>query len=353
MNKSLWKKSVANQSATIRDAFEILNRAGLRIVLVIDSDGVLLGTVSDGDIRRGLLNGLNLESSIKSVLNSNSVVVTSDRPRWQILELMSTYKVQQIPVVDSTHRLIDLHLYEDFTVENKRANTVVIMAGGRGARLYPKTENCPKPLLQISGKPILEHVINRAKAQGFSRFVICIHYLGHMIEEYFGDGERFGIRIEYLREETPLGTAGGLGSLVTSPGVPFIVTNGDVITDISYGQLIDFHLQQNSMATMAVRKFDLVNPFGVVKLAGNQIIGFEEKPVVSSMVNAGVYALNPEALNYLLKDTHSDMPQLFQQLQEADHSISAYPIFEGWMDLGSPEDLMAAESSNLIQSKET
>jgi NDP-sugar pyrophosphorylase family protein len=266
---------------------------------------------------------------------------------------MSTYKVQQIPVVDHTHRLTDLHLYEDFTVENKRINTVVIMAGGRGSRLYPKTENCPKPLLQISGKPILEHVINRAKTQGFSRFVISIHYLGEMIEEYFGDGKSFGVTIEYLREEAPLGTAGGLGSLTTSPDIPFIVTNGDVITDISYGELIDFHLQQNSMATMAVRKFDLVNPFGVVKLSGNRIVGFEEKPIISSMINAGVYALNPEALNYLTKGAHSNMPELFQQLREAGHQISAYPIFEGWMDLGTPQDLLAAESSDLIQSKET
>jgi NDP-sugar pyrophosphorylase family protein len=219
---------------------------------------------------------------------------------------------------------------------------MVIMAGGKGTRLRPHTENCPKPLLPVAGKPILEHIIERAKSEGFSHFILAIHYLGHMIEAYFSDGAKHGVRIEYLKEETPLGTAGALGLISPPPEVPFVVTNGDVITDIRYGELLDFHIRHAGAATMAVRTHEWQHPFGVVQMRGIDIVGFEEKPTIKSHINAGVYVINPTALSAMDCDETCDMPTLFERLQERGQRTVAYPIHEPWLDVGRPEDLLLA-----------
>jgi NDP-sugar pyrophosphorylase family protein len=224
---------------------------------------------------------------------------------------------------------------------------MVIMAGGMGTRLRPHTENCPKPLLPVAGKPMLEHIIERAKLEGFSHFVLSIHYLGHMIEDYFGNGEHLGVQIDYLREQSPLGTAGALGLLNPRPDTPFVVTNGDVITDIRYGELLDFHIRHGAAATMAVRVHEWQHPYGVVQTKGVEIVGFEEKPVARSHINAGVYALDPDALNNLSADTHCDMPTLFERLQAKAQRTVAYPMHEPWLDVGRPDDLVAAQVSSL------
>ncbi|PJC68298.1 MAG: nucleotidyl transferase, partial [Zetaproteobacteria bacterium CG_4_8_14_3_um_filter_59_5] len=193
------------------------------------------------------------------------------------------------------------------------------------------------------GKPMLEHIIERAKLEGFSHFVLAIHYLGHMIEEYFGNGERLNVRIDYLREQSPLGTAGALALLNPVPDAPFVVTNGDIITDIRYGELLDFHIRHESSATMAVRVYEWQHPFGVVQTQGVDIVGFEEKPVARSHINAGVYALNPDALAVLNKDEHCDMPTLFERLQAKDERTVAYPMHEPWLDVGRPDDYLGLE----------
>jgi NDP-sugar pyrophosphorylase family protein len=225
---------------------------------------------------------------------------------------------------------------------------MVIMAGGMGTRLRPHTESCPKPLLPVAGKPMLEHIIERAKREGFSHFVIAIHYLGNMIEDYFGNGERLGVKIDYLREQYPLGTAGALGLLVPYPDSPFVVTNGDVITDIRYGELLDFHIRHEAAATMAVRVHEWQHPFGVVQTQGVEIVGFEEKPVARSHINAGVYVLEPDALSVLSADAHCDMPTLFERLQAQVKRTVAYPMHEPWLDVGKPDDLKQANTENQI-----
>jgi NDP-sugar pyrophosphorylase family protein len=217
-----------------------------------------------------------------------------------------------------------------------------------GTRLRPHTEDCPKPLLLVAGKPMLEHIIERAKLEGFNHFVLAIHYLGHMIEEYFGNGERLGVRIDYLREESPLGTAGALGLLKPIPDAPFVVTNGDVITDIRYGELLDFHTRHAATATMAVRVHEWQHPFGVVQTQGVEIVGFEEKPIARSHINAGVYALDPSALRVLTADAHCDMPTLFERLQANKRLTVAYPMHEPWLDVGRPDDLKRANIESQI-----
>jgi NDP-sugar pyrophosphorylase family protein len=222
---------------------------------------------------------------------------------------------------------------------------MIIMAGGLGTRLRPQTETCPKPMLPVAGKPMLEHIIQRAKLEGFHRFILAIHYLGHMIEDYFGDGALLGVKIDYLREEASLGTAGALSLLDPLPDLPFVVTNGDVITDIRYGELLDFHDRQGAAATMAVRQHEWRHPFGVVQMNGVEIVGFEEKPIARTHINAGVYALDPSTLGVLERSAHCDMPTLFERLQGGGRKTVAYPMHEPWLDVGRISDLVAADSA--------
>jgi len=318
----------------------------MKIVLVVNKEGELQGTISDGDIRRGLLKGLDLNSCIENIIHHNALVVPPELGRDTVMQLMVANKIQQVPVVDEHEKVVGLHLWEDITTIPTRTNLMMIMAGGKGTRLRPHTENCPKPLVKVSGKPMLEHIIERGKLEGFSHFVIAINYLGHMIEDYFGSGERLGVHIDYLREQSPLGTAGALSLLDKCPDAPFVVTNGDVITDIRYGELLDFHNRYEATATMAVRLHELQHPFGVVQTKGVDIVGFEEKPIARSHINAGVYVLSPETLDELTINIPCDMPTLFERLQVKEKRVVAYPMHEPWLDVGRPEDLHWANTNN-------
>jgi dTDP-glucose pyrophosphorylase len=337
-----WRRAILKTDATVGQVIGNLNQNAIKIVLITNDVGVLEGTISDGDIRRALLRGLGLNSPITDVIHRNAFVVPPEMSRELVKQLMLANRIHQIPVVNAMHIVVGIHLWDEITTPVARQNLVVVMAGGKGTRLRPYTENCPKPLIPVGGKPMLEHIISRAKQDGFNSFVIAIHYLGHMIEEHFGDGSRLGVHIEYLREKVPLGTAGALGLLNPLPDRPFVVTNGDVITEISYGELLDFHVRQEAAATMAVRAHEWQHPFGVVQMQGVEIIGFQEKPIAHSYINAGVYALEPHAIKDLAAKEHCDMPAIFEALQAKSQRIVAYPMHEPWLDVGRPDDLIAA-----------
>lgn len=339
-----WRKAVLPIDASIQQAIRCLDETSLQIVLIAAANGVLIGTLTDGDIRRGLLRGLEMSSTIDAIVHRDPLVVPPQWGRDIVLQLMQANKVHQLPVVDEQRRVIGLHLWDDLLAPAERANLMVIMAGGRGTRLLPHTEHCPKPLLPVGGKPMLEHIIERAKADGFVHFVLSIHYLGEMIERHFGDGSRWQVHIDYLREPSPLGTAGALGLLQPRPDAPFVVSNGDVLTDIRYGELLDFHCRHRAAGTMAVRLHEWQHPFGVVKTRGVDIVGFEEKPVSRSHINAGIYVLQPEALNALAPNEPCDMPALFARLQERSARTIVYPMHEPWLDVGRPDDLARARS---------
>jgi len=341
-SEKIWRQAILLTTTNIEQAIRNLDQIAIKIVLVVNEAGVLEGTISDGDIRRGLLKGLDMNSPVASIIHHDALVVPPELGRELVMQLMVANKIQQIPVVDEQHHVIGLHLWDEITTSPARSNLMVIMAGGRGIRLSPHTEDCPKPLLLVAGKPMLEHIIERAKREGFNQFVLAIHYLGHMIEEYFGNGERLGVKIDYLREESPLGTAGALGLINPLPDASFVVTNGDVITDIRYGELLDFHTKHAAVATMAVRVHEWQHPFGVVQTQGVEIVGFEEKPIDRSHINAGVYVLDPEALNVLTANEHCDMPTLFERLQAKVQRTVAYPMHEPWLDVGRPDDLKQA-----------
>jgi dTDP-glucose pyrophosphorylase len=343
-----WRKAILSKEATFKDAIRCLNDSSMKIVLVVNEQGILEGTISDGDIRRGLLRGLDLASPIEIITHRNALVVPPTFGRDMVMELMRSNQLQQIPVVDEQQRVVGLHLWNEITIPTRRDNLMVIMAGGKGTRLMPHTENCPKPMVQVAGKPMLQHIIERGKLEGFTHFVLAINYLGHMIENHFGDGASHGIKIDYLREEASLGTVGALSLLAEKPQNSFVVTNGDVLTDIRYGELLDFHIRHDATATMAVRLHEWQHPFGVVQIEGVDIIGFEEKPIARTHINAGVYALSPEALDMLDSGEHCDMPTLFERLQTKLLRTVAYPMHEPWLDVGKPEDLKLARAQSQL-----
>lgn len=340
-----WRPAVLPTDATIQDAANVLEQTGLQIVLVVNSGGELYGTVSDGDIRRGLLHSRGILDPITTITESKPLVVPVDMNRLAVVQIMKANKLHQIPTVDQENRLVGLHLWDHMEAAPQRPNVMVIMAGGLGTRMLPHTQECPKPMLELGGKPMLEHIIQRAMAEGFRRFVVTLNYLGHMIEDYFGSGERLGVEIKYTREVDPLGTAGALSLLEDVPSEPFVVTNGDVITNIGYSKILDFHCQHKAAATMAVRLHEWQNPFGVVKIDGLQITGFEEKPVTRSYINAGVYVLSPGCLSNLELGDRCDMPILFRRLQDIGSKTTAYAMHEQWLDVGRPDDYVVAEKS--------
>lgn len=348
-----WRNATLPITATIQDAVRTLDQAALQIVMIVSDDGLLLGTVTDGDIRRGLLRGLDLSSPLDQIVFRTPIVVPPQMAREMVLQLMQANKIHQLPVVDESRRLLGLHVWDELMLPQSRENLMVILAGGKGSRLRPYTENCPKPMLPVGDKPMLEHIIERAKAEGFQRFVLAIHFLGEVIEQYFGDGSRWNIEIRYLKETSPLGTAGALSLLNPHPKEPIVVSNGDVLSDIHYGELIDFHTRHGAAATMAVRQHEWQHPFGVVRTNGVDIVGFEEKPVARSHINAGVYSLDPTALVALAPNEYCNMPDLFMRLKDKGARTIVYPMHEPWLDVGRADDLKLAQSQQQRPSQES
>jgi NDP-sugar pyrophosphorylase family protein len=277
------------------------------------------------------------------------LVVGPGHDRQAVVQLMAANEIQQIPVVDARRRVIGLHIWDRLNRANPRPNVVVIMAGGEGRRLRPITNNRPKPMVEVGGKPLLEHIILKARQEGFHRFVIAVRHLGEMIERHFGNGKSLGVDINYCREKKPLGTAGALRLLSPTPH-PILVTNGDVLADFSYLSLLDFHIRHRAAATMAVRSQEWVNPFGVVETKGLEIVGFKEKPVVRSHINAGVYVLDPAVRRLIPRGRVSVMPEIFSVAKARGMAVLAYPLHEPWLDVGSPEDLAKAKALRTGQS---
>ena len=339
-----WEKALLPAKATLRQAINKLNETAFQIAIIATPDRILVGTLTDGDIRRGLLRNMEIDNSIESIIEREPLVVPPSLGRGPVLKLMQANRVHQLPIVDESRRVVGLHLLDGWMEPRQHSNLMIIMAGGQGTRLRPHTKNCPKAMLLIDGKPMLERIIESAKAEGFQRFILAVHYLSNIIEEYCGDGRRWDVQIDYLREESPLGTAGGLSLLNPRPESPFIVSNADLISSIGYDDILNYHCSHGASATMAVRVHEWQHPFGVVHTKGIDIVGIEEKPIVRNHINAGVYVLNPDALGTLKTGEHCDMPTLFSRLQDCDAQTIVYPIHELWFDVGRVDDLKRAQS---------
>jgi len=337
-----YRKILVSPGASIRETIELIDSSAMQIALVVDGETHLLGTVTDGDIRRGILRGLSLDETIDKIMNRNPSVCNEDEPREAVIARMSARRLHHMPVVNKDGRLVGLETHEELLSPRERSNIVVLMAGGLGVRLRPLTENCPKPMLKIGGRPILETILLNFIEYGFSRFYISVNYMADVVKSYFGDGSRWGVQISYLHEDQRLGTAGALALLPEKPAAPLFIMNGDLLTKVNFAHLMDFHAAHKAKATMCVREYDFQVPYGVVKIESHSITAIEEKPVQSFFVNAGIYVLEPETLNLIPKDVFFDMPTLFDKLIAAGKEVSAFPIREYWLDIGHLEDFERA-----------
>ena len=341
----LWQDTVLPIDSTLMRAINRLNDVAIKIVFVVDSEGRLAGTITDGDLRRGLMRGLTMEDPVQEIANPRPLVVPEGAGDDMVRALMQANKVLQVPVVNAVGKMVGLHLWDSLDTFSAHDHIMIIMAGGKGTRLLPHTETCPKPMVPVGNKPMMQHIIERARGQGFSHFILSLNYLGGIVRDHFGDGSAYDVRVDYVDEDEPLGTAGALSLLKPLPEKPFVVTNGDVLTDINYRDLIDFRERNDANGVMAVRQHEWTNPYGVVHLEGMSITGFLEKPTTRSYINAGVYAFSPAVLDHLEWHRHCDMPTLFDRLREAGHRTIAYPMHEPWLDVGRPGDLKLADAA--------
>ncbi|MBW7452504.1 nucleotidyltransferase family protein [Paenibacillus sepulcri] len=329
-------------NATILDALKIIDAGTLQIALVVNEDNKLLGTLTDGDVRRGILKGGSLDSSVTTIMNSTPVTARAFDNKHRILRLMRNKQLRHIPIVDDKGIVMRLELIDQIIGNKKRDNLVVLMAGGLGMRLRPLTENCPKPLLKIGAKPILEIIIENFLEYGFYQFLISVNYKADMIKEYFGDGSKWGAEITYIDELDRMGTAGSLSLIKEKQTKPILVMNGDLLTKINFQQLIDYHMEINATATMCVREFEYQIPYGVVNIDDHRLTQIEEKPTQRFFINGGIYILNPEVIEYIPQDRFLDMPDLFQALIDQKKLTSVFPIREYWLDIGRVDDFNRA-----------
>jgi dTDP-glucose pyrophosphorylase len=336
-----WVDSVLLDGGKVKDVIESLNRSSSKVVMIKSRDGKFVGLITDGDLRRSLLLGNSLDDDFTSLINKNPISIGAEVKNDQILELMIEHNIHQIPVLNIESEIIGLRVIDELIATPKLNNRIIIMAGGKGTRLRPYTETCPKPMLLIGGKPMLHHIIDKAKIEGFSNFIITTHYLRHMIEDYFGNGAKFGVNISYTHEHEPLGTAGALSLITEKLDESFIVTNGDVVTDIKFSDILLFHKKNVGFATMATRPYQISHPYGVVETNGIEISSFQEKPVYHSIINVAVYVLEPGVLDLLPINEHCDMPTLLEKSKAEGKRVLAYPTHESWIDVGRVEDLIA------------
>jgi len=334
---------IVGVDASIVHALECLDKSGRQIILVVEADGRLVGTVTDGDVRRGLLRGVSLQTPVRAVMKDRPISIAQGLPPSEALAQMRAHSVRQLPVINSAGSPVGLYLLDELLGVEHENVLAVVMAGGLGSRLRPITETVPKPLIQIGGRPLLETTITMLAAQGYRDVVLCVNYMADVIRRHFGDGSQFGVSIEYVEEHTKMGTAGALSLLPKPPRTSVLVLNGDILTTTDYTRLMDFHRAQQSPLTVCVREFQQQIPYGVVKIEGERLVSIEEKPTYSSFVNAGIYVLEPSAIALLERGAPCDMPRLIENVGSALGAPTVYPLREYWLDIGRIEDLRRAQ----------
>lgn len=338
-----WKDILITPDTSILRAIEIINISAMQIALVVDERNFLLGTVTDGDIRRGILKGIALDNPVLQIMHRTPIVAKLNDGRENILALMKLKALRHIPVLDEQGIVVGMEFLETLIQSHLLENRVVLMAGGVGSRLRPLTEECPKPLIQVGSKPILETILESFIEYGFRHFYISVNYKADMIEKYFHDGSQWGVNIRYIHEDQPMGTAGPLGMLPEKQELPVLVMNGDLLTKVNFQQLLAFHQEHQSKATMCVREYDFQIPYGVTRLEKHRLVGIEEKPIERCFVNAGIYVLEPDVLEFISRGEYLDMPNLFKKVIDQGLETAAFPIREYWLDIGRMDDLERAK----------
>lgn len=333
-----WQKIVIKPKDSLEHAIKVLQEGGCRITLVVDSNNKLLGTVTDGDIRRALMRGITMASKISEVMNKAPVTANKADPREYIMTLMNDMSLIHIPIIDDSGGIFGLETIQMLHEKPSFDNPVFLMAGGFGTRLHPLTENVPKPLLEIGKKPILKTIIEQFIRHGFHDFYISTHFKSNLIKDYFQNGSQLGVSIHYIYEDSPLGTAGSLGLLPDNlPDLPIIMMNGDLLTKVNFKDLLDFHESNTAEATMCVREYDYQVPYGVVDIEGCSIKKIEEKPVYNFFVNAGIYVLNKSLINKVDGKSRLDITDFLEKELDSG-KVNAFPIHEYWLDIGRMEE---------------
>lgn len=339
-----WKNTILKKEDVMEVAIKILSQESLRIVMVVDENERLIGTITDGDIRRGLIRKLPLNTVLTEFMHKKPTVASIKDSKSSVLAKMKRLDLLQIPIVDNDKRVVGLKTLQNLLEKNRFNNPIFLMAGGFGKRLAPLTDITPKPLLRVGDRPLLEKIIEQFSDAGFHNFYISVHYKADMVQEYFGDGSNFGVAIKYIHEDEPLGTAGSLGLLPNDvPNLPILMMNGDLLTKIDFEELLNFHLQEGGDVTMCVREYDFQVPYGVVKTNGKHVTAIEEKPMHSFFVNAGIYVLNPSLLDMIDGKSYLDMPELLERKIGKLGKVSMFPVHEYWLDIGQIEQFNQAQ----------
>ena len=333
-----WRKVLLTPKDSLERTIKVLHEGGCRIALVADKFGMLLGTVTDGDIRRALINQLTMESPVSLIMNGNPITVDDKINNKEILSLMSDQSLLHMPIIDKDGILCGLETLQHLIESPIYDNPIFLMAGGFGTRLHPLTKSTPKPLLKVGNKPILEMIIEQFINYGFHNFYISTHFKSEQIRDYFKDGKLHNVSVKYVHEDVPLGTAGSLGLLPDNlPSLPIIVMNGDLLTKVDFKNLLNFHCEHNSEATMCVREYDFQVPYGVVEIDNYNIKEIKEKPVHRFFVNAGIYVLNRSLINKVDGKSYLDMTD-FLEKELNNSGVKAFPIHEYWLDIGQVEE---------------
>ena len=339
-----WQSIAVSPNTSFESAILTLDKGGLRIVLVTDEHNRLLGTVTDGDVRRALLSHVGMSAPVREVMWPKPLVAELYWTRDQIISVMESKGLLQLPVVDAEGCVIGIETLHDLSQKQRQDNPVFLMAGGFGTRLRPLTYDCPKPMLKIGDKPILELILQGFVDVGFHNFYISTHYLPEVIRNHFGNGSRWNISIEYLHEESPLGTGGALGLLPHDKiNSPLFLMNGDLLTRVDYRSLLEFHLRNPASATICAREYENQGPYGVIQSEGHRIVEIIEKPVQRFFINAGIYILSPELIRRVAKSERVDMPTLLEREIASGRNVNMFPVHEYWMDIGRPDDFNKAQ----------
>jgi dTDP-glucose pyrophosphorylase len=337
-----WHSLSVKRSASIIEAAKVLQDTGLRIVLVVDESGSHLeGVITDGDIRRGLLEGIATDEACSLITNERPQTVDEKCAPSEVKRIMTELDLTALPITGQNRKVSGIWL--DVVAREKLKNPVVIMAGGKGTRLRPITSSTPKPLVSIAGRPMLHHILDGLASEGFLRVFISVNYLGEQIEESVGDGSSWGLAVSYLREPTPLGTAGSLGLLPEIPESPLLVMNADLVTSANLRELVVSHEGMNSDLSVGMRVHDIEHPFGVLDVEGRRVLGIREKPVWREFVSAGVYVISPRVLELVEQKEHLDMPELVAKAIAEGLSVEGFPLHESWLDVGTPSDYARAQ----------
>ena len=330
-----------NQNASIKEALKVIDKGAIKVAVVLSDDGLLLGMLNDGDIRRALLKGMSLGDSIAGIINKHPVVANINDTKERILELENEKKLHQIPII-SNGKLIGIQDIREFLAPKNKPNKVILMVGGLGTRLRPLTNDVPKPMLDVGNKPILHTIVENFAKYGYTDIIMCVNYKSEIIKEYFGNGDKFGVKIEYVLENQRMGTAGALSLLQKRPKDDFFVMNGDLLTNVNFEYLHEYHKDSNAYASICVRKYDMQVPYGVVNVRANKVTSIEEKPTQSFFVSAGIYMFSPIVLDFIPKGVFYDMPTLFSELLKHDFPIHPFPIREYWLDIGRMDEYRRA-----------